>query len=101
MLFEPYVRFHSLTEWSPTMKKLLTRLTICFLSMSTLLTHLSFRSGNFFLIVPFPDHCLLVPFHKIKIMFKVYCHHPVGEQGPNRLMTVEYITLTVFIAYSY
>ena len=64
MLFEPYVRFHSLTEWSPTVKKLLTRLTICFLSTSTLLTHLGFWSGNFFLIAPFPDHCLLVPFHK-------------------------------------
>ena len=96
MLLEPYVRFHGFSEWSPTVKKQLTRLTICFLSMSTLLTHLGFRSGNFFLIAPFPDHCLLVHFHKI-----VYCHHPVGEQGPNRLMTVEYITLTIFIAYSY
>ena len=44
MLFEPYVRFHSLTEWSPTVKKLLTWFTICFLSMSTLLTHLGFLS---------------------------------------------------------
>ena len=40
MLFAPYVRFHSysqvrVTEWPPIRKKLLTRLTICFLSMST------------------------------------------------------------------
>ena len=27
------------------------------------LTHLGFWSGNFFLIVPFPDHCLLVPLY--------------------------------------
>ena len=24
-------------------------------------SHLGFWSGNFFLIAPFPDHCLLVP----------------------------------------
>ena len=24
--------------------------------------HLGFWSGNFFLIAPFPDHCLLAPF---------------------------------------
>ena len=39
MLFEPFVRFHSLmlvrvTEW-PCIELLLTRLTICFLSIST------------------------------------------------------------------
>ena len=42
MLFEPYVpvRFHMfiqvrVTEWPPIVKKLLTRLTICFLSIRT------------------------------------------------------------------
>ena len=25
-------------------------------------SHLVFWSGNFFLVAPFPDHCLLVPF---------------------------------------
>ena len=27
---------------------------------------LGFWSGNFFLVVPFPDYCLLVPFHYLK-----------------------------------
>ena len=26
-------------------------------------SHFGFWSGNFFLIAPFPDHCLLVPFY--------------------------------------
>ena len=30
-------------------------------------SHLGFWSGNFFLIAPFPDHCLLVPFY-IKLL---------------------------------
>ena len=40
MLFEPYVRFFSfssvrVTEWPPILEQLLTRLTICFLGIST------------------------------------------------------------------
>ena len=40
MLFEPYVRFHNFYEvrvfqWPPIGEKLLTRLTICFLVIST------------------------------------------------------------------
>ena len=40
MLFEPYVRFRifssvRVTEWSPIGEYLLTRLTICFLGIST------------------------------------------------------------------
>ena len=37
-----------------------------FLSISNLsieFSYLGFWSGNFFLIVPFPDHCLLVSFN--------------------------------------
>ena len=35
-------------------------------------SHLGFWSGNFFLIAPFPDHCLLVPFDEDDtIMFVV------------------------------
>ena len=29
--------------------------------MFVFFSHLGFWSGNFFLIAPFPDHCLLVP----------------------------------------
>ena len=40
MLFEPYVRFHifssvRVTEWPPIGEQLLTRLTNCFLGIST------------------------------------------------------------------
>ena len=40
MLLEPYVRLHifssiRVTEWPPIGEKLLTRLTICFLGIST------------------------------------------------------------------
>ena len=40
MQFESYVRFHifilvRVTEWPPIRKQLLSRLTICFLSIST------------------------------------------------------------------
>ena len=31
--------------------------------VSLVFSHLGFWSGNFFLIVPFPNHCLLVPFY--------------------------------------
>ena len=30
-----------------------------------------FWRGNFFLIAPFPDHCLLVPFHA-KCMYHIF-----------------------------
>ena len=48
---------------------LLTQLKICFLDISTYVSFyfffpfLGLWSGNFFLIVPFPDHCLLVPLY--------------------------------------
>ena len=34
--------------------------------------HLGFWSGDFFLIAPFPDHCLLVPFYNS--IFPIYDH---------------------------
>ena len=34
------------------------------LIVSLFFSHLGFWSGNFFLIAPFPDLCLLVPFYK-------------------------------------
>ena len=37
-----------------------------YLSVHLVFSHLGFWSGNlFFLIAPFPDRCLLVPFHYI------------------------------------
>ena len=36
-----------------------------YLIVSLVFSHLGFWSGNLFLIAPFPDLCLLVPFHSI------------------------------------
>ena len=49
---------------------LLIRLTKCFHGISTWLmvwffSHPGFWSGNLFLIAPFPDLCLLVPFYNL------------------------------------
>ena len=44
-----YDMFHGISTW----------LLVCFFS------HLGFWSGNLFLIAPFPDLCLLVPFYKL------------------------------------
>ena len=76
VLFEPCVSFHSLsevrvTEWPTIGKELLTRLTYMFskyenkykiLTVNLMFSHLGFWSRCAFLIAPFPDHCLLVPF---------------------------------------
>ena len=32
-------------------------------------SHLGFWSGNLFLVAPFPDLCLLVPFYIVKLRF--------------------------------
>ena len=43
------------------------------LIVNFLFSHLGFWGGNFFLIVPFPDHCLLVPLYsKISLLFLFY-----------------------------
>ena len=34
-----------------------------YLNVNLVFPHLGFWSDNFFLIAPFPDHCLLVPFY--------------------------------------
>ena len=44
-----------------------------YLIVSLVFSHLGFWSGNLFLIAPFPDLCLLVPFYHIKL--KVIAHN--------------------------
>ena len=41
-----------------------------YLIVSLVFSHLGFWSGNLFLIAPFPDLCLLVPFPLYSIHFK-------------------------------
>ena len=38
------------------------------LIVSLVFSHLGFWSGNLFLIAPFPDLCLLVPFHLVRMI---------------------------------
>ena len=47
------------------------------LIVSLVFSHLGFWSGNLFLIAPFPDLCLLVPFHNF--YKEGYIHSKVGS----------------------
>ena len=76
MLFAPYVSFHILVEFRLMSDRLLgnscsrgLRMLYCLLvpfsqykslSVTLVFPHLGFWSGNFFLIAPFPDLCLLL-----------------------------------------
>ena len=42
-----------------------------YLIVSLVFSHLGFWSGNLFLIAPFPDLCLLVPFNRYDIYFNL------------------------------
>ena len=55
-----YFRTVRVTELLTIGKQLLNRLTTCSRSIVPYF-HLGFKTENFFLLVPFPDHCLLVP----------------------------------------
>ena len=57
-----------------------TRLTICSAIVNLVFPRLGFWSGNFFLIAPFPDHCLLVPFN---ILLKNIVTHNLQIVGNN------------------
>ena len=48
-----------------------------YLIVSLVFSHLGFWSGNLFLIAPFPDLCLLVPFHKA--LFKTFVSQIKGS----------------------
>ena len=42
------------------------RLTYMYVIVNLVFSHISFWSGNLFVIAPFHDHCLLVPFSELK-----------------------------------
>ena len=46
-----------------------------YLIVSLFFSHLGFWSGNLFLIAPFPDLCLLVPFYVSSFCFMSWCLH--------------------------
>ena len=45
-----------------------------YLIVSLVFSHLGFWSGNLFLIAPFPDLCLLVPYHSVCITKTCPCN---------------------------
>ena len=47
-----------------------------YLTVSLVFSHLGFWSGNLFLIAPFPDLCLLVPFSRLECSL---CRYHVTE----------------------
>ena len=53
-----------------------------YLIVSLVFSHLGFWSGNLFLIAPFPDLCLLVPFH----LFNPVCGPVIDDFVPNILI---------------
>ena len=59
MLFEPYVHFHSLVGCSLGFN-MFSKHKYMYLIVNLVFPATVFWSGNFFLIAPFPDHCLLV-----------------------------------------
>ena len=75
MLLAPYGRFQILvvyvTEW-PRIEKIAAHSAYDtfswykYLIVNLVFSHLGFWSGNRFLIAPFPDLCLLVPFYVIQ-----------------------------------
>ena len=71
MLFEPYVRFRVLFKFGNRVAAYLeiAAHSACdmfikykYLFVNLGFSNLGFWRGNFFLIAPFPEYCLLVPF---------------------------------------
>ena len=73
MLLAPYVCFHifsyvKVTEWPLIWKIAAHSACDMFHGISLVFSHLGFWSENLFLIAPFPDLCLLVPFNMMYIL---------------------------------
>ena len=67
-----------------------------YLTVSLVFSHLGFWSGNLFLIAPFPDLCLLVPFyftymyivfHKTTMLSAWALHFLEDEEDEDKLVT--------------
>ena len=81
MLLAPYVCYHIfsyvwVTEWPPVGKIAAHSAYEVFswhkcLIVSLVFSRLGFWSGNLFLIAPFPDRCLLVPFSEKMFDFAI------------------------------
>ena len=108
MLLAPYVCFHifssvKVTEWPPIGKIAAHSAYEMFswykyLIVSLVFSRLGFWSGNLFLIAPFPDLCLLVPFCLYPNDFSIpyMLHRPKTDFGfsgqcmPTKLSLINY-----------
>ena len=52
-----------------------------YLIVSLVFSHLGFWSGNLFLIAPFPDLCLLVPFFSLALVLIPFCQLSFSNLG--------------------
>ena len=64
---------------------------IKYLIVSLVFSHIGFSSGNLFLIAPFPDLCLLVPFSNIKISSPIchLCHLKLTLSGHDQILLLK------------
>ena len=79
------------TEWPP-----IGKIAAHCLIVSLVFSHLGFWSGNLFLIAPFPDLCLLVPFYA-HLRFRLYSQNdhpdltaPLGVNGSGNILFASY-----------
>ena len=87
------------TEWPPIGKIAAHSACDMFHGVNLVFSHLGFWSGNLFLIAPFPDLCLLVPFF---FFFSIYVHihlyNPrMGADGPWYLFFQNQSSFAIFL----
>ena len=70
-----------------------------YLIVSLVFSHLGFWSGNLFLIAPFPDLCLIVPFYtSIKInKNKIHSYNNLETSGSSKMYIVVLVVSVLFI----
>ena len=84
VLFEPYVRFHILVKFGYLSGRLLRNSCSLglryvfwykYLNVILVFSHPSVCGMSSFLIAPFPDHCLLLPFEDPFCRIRIYKAH--------------------------
>ena len=83
-----------------------------YLIVSLVFSHLGFWSGNLFLIAPFPDLCLLVPFHHrwigVGVLFSLYRYYFLSVLVDKAILNhkiskhiVQAITFNILVDYEF
>ena len=71
-----------------------------YLIVSLVFSHLGFWSGNLFLIAPFPDLCLLVPFYSSNQYFSGYINESVSHYINESMSHVLTVATSILVAIS-